>query len=76
MWENHNQKKKINLVEKNEALVLVFSFSLIPNRKQHLRLPSWWLLFRNPKMEPFKNQMEVLWKNLFNSSKRKKREKS
>jgi len=38
--ETQPKEKEKDLVEKNQALALVFCFSLMPNLKQHLRLPS------------------------------------
>jgi hypothetical protein len=47
-------KEKI-IIKKDEVHASFYSFSFIPNPKQHLRLTSQQLLFRNLKMECYEN---------------------
>ncbi len=53
--QKKTQLREKTILKKNEAHASFYNFSFIPNPKQHLCLPSWRLLFRNPKMEYYEN---------------------
>jgi hypothetical protein len=53
--QKKTQLRENTIIKKDEVHASFYSFSFIPKPKQHLHLPSQWLLFKIFKMEYYEH---------------------